>query len=556
MANFDETFDWVVVGSGAGSMSSGMLMRQAGKSVVVLEKTEFFGGTTAKSGGVMWIPNNQFMDPGEDSDEKAITYLDAVVGDDSDAPGTSHEKRLAYVKTGPKMVDFLLRQGVKLERGSKFWPDYYDNLPGGCETSRTVVAAPFNRKELGPWAKKLRLGMLEMPVRLDDGMQFASMKHSWAIKWLFAKTAFAVVMGKLTGKMWTTAGACLQGRMLKAGLAQGVDVRLESPVKELIVEGRKVTGVVTVKDGKPWRIAANLGVLVNAGGFAHNQAMRDKYMPGTRSEWSVTPEGDTGDMHQEMERIGGVLAQMDEMVGFPGTLTPGWEKQYVFAGMQAVTAKPGAILVDQAGVRFMNESCSYEHYCETMLKRGNAVPSWAIMDASFMEEYALGGSVGIRKKPKDWFESGYLKVADTVEELATKIGGDPATLKATVDRWTDMMARGADEDFQRGVRFYDQYLGDPFHKPNPTLGPLSTGPFYAVEVIPGDVSTYGGVVTDINSRVLKADGSVIEGLYSCGVSTASPMGRVYPGAGASVGPSMVFGFIAAKHAAGLDNQAI
>ncbi|MEO7737900.1 MAG: FAD-dependent oxidoreductase, partial [Novosphingobium sp.] len=337
MANFDETFDWVVVGSGAGSMSSGMLMRQAGKSVVILEKTEFFGGTTAKSGGVMWIPNNQFMDPGEDSDEKAITYLDAVVGDDSDAPGTSHEKRLAYVKTGPKMVDFLLRQGVKLERGSKFWPDYYDNLPGGCETSRTVVAPPFNRKELGPWAKKLRLGMLEMPVRLDDGMQFSSMKHSWAIKWLFAKTAFAVVMGKLTGKMWTTAGACLQGRMLKAGLEKGVEVRLESPVKELIVEGGKATGVITVKDGKPWRVGANLGVLVNAGGFAHNQAMRDKYMPGTRSEWSVTPEGDTGEMHQEMERIGGVLAQMDEMVGFPGTLTPGWEKDYVFAGMQAVT---------------------------------------------------------------------------------------------------------------------------------------------------------------------------------------------------------------------------
>ena len=139
MSTFDETFDWVVVGSGAGSMSSGMLMRQAGKSVVVLEKTQFFGGTTAKSGGVMWIPNNQFMDPGEDNDEKAITYLDAVVGDDSDAPGTSHEKRLAYVQEGPKMIDFLLRQGVALERGSKFWPDYYDNLPGGCTTSRMTV---------------------------------------------------------------------------------------------------------------------------------------------------------------------------------------------------------------------------------------------------------------------------------------------------------------------------------------------------------------------------------------------------------------------------------
>ena len=556
MSTFDETFDWVVVGSGAGSMSSGMLMRQAGKSVVVLEKTQFFGGTTAKSGGVMWIPNNQFMDPGEDNDEKAITYLDAVVGDDSDAPGTSHEKRLAYVQEGPKMIDFLLRQGVALERGSKFWPDYYDNLPGGCTTSRTVIAPPFNKKELGEWAPRLRQGMLEMPVKLDDGMKFASMKHSWAIKWLFAKTAFAVVMGKLTGKHWVTAGAGLQGRMLQAGLKQGIDIRLESPVSELIIEGGKVTGAVTVKDGKPWRVGGNLGVLVNAGGFAHNQAMRDKYIPGTRSEWSVTPEGDTGEMHQELERIGGVLAQMDEMVGFPGTLTPGWEKEYVFSGVQAVTAKPHAILVDQKGIRFMNEACSYEHYCEMMLKREGANPSWAIMDAAFMEEYSLGGSVGIKKKPQSWFDTGYLKVADSIEELATKIGADPATLKATIDYWNAMMDKGEDADFQRGVRYYDRYLGDPFGKPSATLGDIRTGPFYAVGVIPGDVSTYGGVVTDANSRVTRADGSVIEGLYATGVSTASPMGRVYPGAGASVGPSMCFGWIAAKHAAGLGNQAI
>jgi 3-oxosteroid 1-dehydrogenase len=556
MAGFDETFDWVVVGSGAGSMSSGMLMRQAGKSAVVLEKTKFFGGTTAKSGGVMWIPNNRFMDPGEDSPEKAITYLDAVVGDDSDAPGTSHEKRLAYVNEAPKMIDFLVGQGVALERGSKFWPDYYDDLPGGCTTSRTVIAPPFNKKELGAWAPKLRQGFFELPVRLDDGLYFAYMKHSWAIKKKFAQTALAIVWGKLTGKQWTTAGACLQGRMLKAGLEKGVDVRLESPVSELIVEGGKVTGVVTVKQGKAWRIGGNLGVLVNAGGFAQNQAMRDKYQPGTRAEWSNVPEGDTGEMHVEMERIGGVLAQMDEMVGFPGTLAPGWEKEYVRPGMQGVTAKPHAILVDQAGVRYMNEACSYEHYCETMLKRGNANPSWAIMDAQFMENYALAGSKGIKKKPQSWYDSGYLKVADTIEELATKIGTDPATLKATVDHWNAMMDKGEDSDFQRGLRFYDQYLGDPFGKPSKTLGPINQGPFYAVDVIPGDVSTYGGIVTDINSRVTRADGSVIEGLYATGVSTASPMGRVYPGAGASVGPSMCFGWIAAKHAAGVGNQAL
>ena len=556
MSGFDETFDWVVVGSGAGSMSSGLLMRQAGKSVVVLEKTAFFGGTTAKSGGVMWIPNNPFMDPGEDSAEKGITYLDAVVGDDSDAPGTSHEKRLAYVNEAPKMVEFLLKQGVALERGSKFWPDYYDNLPGGCETSRTVIAPPFDKKELGEWAPKLRKGFFELPVKLDDGLKFASMKHSWAIKRLFAKTALAIVWGKLTGKHWVTAGACLQGRMLKAGLDKGIDIRLESPVSELLVEDGKVTGVVTVKDGKPWRIGGNLGVLVNAGGFAHNQAMRDKYMPGTRAEWTNTPEGDTGEMHVEMERIGGVLAQMDEMVGFPGTLAPGWEKEYVRPGMQGVTAKPHAILVDQDGIRYMNEACSYELYCETMLKRARANPSWAIMDAQYMEEYALAGSTGIRKKPKSWFDSGYLKVADTIGELAVKLDMEPQALKGTVDRWNAMMDKGADEDFDRGVRYYDRYLGDPFAKPSPTLGDIRKAPFYAVDVIPGDVSTYGGIVTDARSRVVRTDGSVIEGLYATGVSTASPMGRVYPGAGASVGPSMCFGWIAARHAAGVDNQAL
>jgi 3-oxosteroid 1-dehydrogenase len=558
MTGFDEAVDWVVVGSGAGSMSSGLLMRQAGKSVVVLEKTPFFGGTTSKSGGVMWIPNNRFMNSGEDSPEKAITYLDAVVGDDSDAPGTSKEKRLAYVNEGPRAVDFLVSQGVQLERGSKFWPDYYDELPGGCKTSRTVTALPFNKNELGAWAPKLRRGFLEVPAKLDDGMKLPFAKHSWGIKWIYAKIALRVVLGKLTGKHWVTAGAGLQGRLLQAGLKAGIDIRLESPVSELVVEGRKVTGVVTVKSSKPWRIAARLGVLVNAGGFAQNQAMRDKYQPGTKAAWSNTPEGDTGEMHLEMERIGGVLAQMDEMVGFQSTRAPNFDKDFVKPGMQAVTAKPHAILVDQSGVRYLNEGGSYELYCETMLKRNlvvPAIPSWAIMDAQFMEEYELGGSAGINKKPKSWTESGYLKQADTIEGLAKLIKVDPSALKTTVDRWNSFVDKGADADFHRGERAYDNWLGDPFFKdgPNKSMGRIEKGPFYAVDVIPGDVGTYGGVVTDSHSRVLRRDGSVIEGLYATGVATASAMGRVYPGAGASVGPSMVFGYVAAKHAAGIGN---
>jgi 3-oxosteroid 1-dehydrogenase len=536
-------------------MSSGLLMRQAGKSVVILEKSQYVGGTSCKSGGVMWIPNNPFMDPGEDSTEKGITYLDAVVGDDSDAPGTSHEKRLAYVVEAPKMIDFLVRQGVQLERGSKFWPDYYDELPGGCKTSRTVTALPFDKNELGDWAPKLRQGFAEFPVRLDDATKFAFSNQSWTVKLQILKVGLRIAAGKVTGKHWVTAGAALQGRMLKAALAASIDVRINSAVDELIVEDGEVVGVVTKKDGRPWRIGSRHGVLVNAGGFAKNQEMRDKYMPGTRAEWSMVNESDTGDMHREMERIGGVLAQMDEMVGFPFSLAPHWSEDYVAPGMQAVTARPHAILVDQSGVRYMNEARSYELYCETMLKRG-AVPSWAIMDTQYFAKYNVANA-GKGKIPRSYAESGYLKKADTLEELAALIKVDPATLRATVQRWNGFVDKGVDEDFHRGDAEYDKYLGDPFqHGKAMTMGRIDKGPFYAVDVVPGDVSTYGGIVTDVNSRVLKADGTVIEGLYATGVSTASPMGRVYPGAGASVGPSMCFGWIAAKHAAGLGNVAL
>lgn len=561
MAEFDETFDWVIVGSGGGAMTSALMMSKAGKSVVMLEKAQWVGGTTCKSGGTMWIPNNRYMDPDEDSTEKAITYLNAVVPDGPDSPGTSPERRAAYAIEAPRMIDFLHNEGIAMERGSRFWPDYYDELPGGCKTSRTVQALPFDKNELGEWAPRLRLGFLEVPVRLDDGVKLPFARYSWKIKWLMVKIGLKIIAGKLTGKHWVTAGAALQGRMLQALLKTPTDIRTESPVTELVVEGGRVTGVVTVKDGKPRRIGARLGVLVNAGGFSQNQAMRDKYMPGTWVEWSNGIESNTGDMHLEMERIGAVLAQMDEMVGFQSTRAPGWEDAYVKPGMQAVTARPHAILVDQAGVRYQNEGGSYELYCETMLKRNRevpAVPSWAIMDSQFMERYALADKGPGRKIPEKWRETGYIKEGDTIEDLARAIDVDPVALRGTVERWNGFVENGSDEDFQRGERAYDNYLGDPFFKdgPNRTMGKIEKGPFYAAEVIPADVGTYGGVVTDVHARVVKEDGSPIEGLYACGISTASPMGRVYPGAGASVGPSMAFGWIAARHAAGLDNHPV
>jgi 3-oxosteroid 1-dehydrogenase len=535
-------------------------MVRAGKSVVMLEKAQWVGGTTCKSGGTIWVPNNRFMDLGEDSLEQAIAYLDTVVEEGPRFPGTTPERRRAYAVQAPRMIDFLHAEGIAMERGSRFWPDYYDELPGGCKTSRTVQAIPFDKAQLGPWEKRLRQGFLEMPIQMGDAQLIPFAKHSWKIRLTMLKVGLKLALAKLTGTHWVTAGAALQGRMLQALLKTPADIRPESPVSELVVEQGKVTGVVTVKDGQPWRIGARLGVLVNAGGFGKNQAMRDRYMPGTRVEWSNEIESNTGDMHREMERIGGVLAQMDEMVGFQSTRAPGWEQAYVIPGMQAVTAKPHAILVDQTGVRYLNEGGSDELYCQSMIERyrvAPAVPSWAFMDAQYMAKYSLADRMGGGAVKQEWLESGWLKQGATIEELAGQIDIDPATLRATVDRWNSFVEAGRDEDFHRAERAYDDFLGDPFYKgPNKSMGKIEQGPFYAAEVIPADVGTFGGVVTDAEARVLKADGTPIEGLYACGISTASPFGGVYPGAGASVGPSMTFGWIAARHAAGLGTQPV
>ncbi|MET0250588.1 MAG: FAD-binding protein, partial [Novosphingobium sp.] len=370
------------------------------------------------------------------------------------------------------------------------------------------------------------------------------------------KIAFAIVAGKVTGKRYTTAGSALQGRLLQAVLRAGVAIRTDSPVTELIVEDGKVSGVCALSAGKPVRISARLGVLVNAGGFGQNQSMRDKYQPGTRAAWSETQEGDTGDMHLEMERVGGVLAQMDQMVGYQLTLAPGSENDYVKPGGQTLTGRPGAILVDRTGHRYLNEGGSYELYCQTMIERDRtvpAIPSWAVFDQRYADDYPVA-NVKLAKKEKEWVANGYLKKSESIEGLAEQLAINPGVLRATIERWNGFVDNGVDEDFGRGARQYDQWLGDPFHQPNPALGRIDQGPFYALEIVPGDVSTYGGVITDASARVLRGDGSVIDGLYATGVSTASVMGAVYPGAGASIGPSLTFGYIAAKHAAGMGNQ--
>jgi 3-oxosteroid 1-dehydrogenase len=560
MSGFDEVVDFVVVGSGGGSMCAGLLMRSLGKNVLILEKTSLVGGTTARSGGVMWIPNNRFMkrDGVEDSFEKATKYLDSLTSKQTEAPGSTPERRRTYVTEAPQMVEFLVNQGVKLNR-IRYWPDYYDDLPGGSEDGRTVVAELFNVNELGEWKQKLQPTFIRAPVdllqpSLEEMMELPALTRSWRVKALVAKLVVRGVLGKITGKYWIAGGGALQGRMLQAAVKSKVEIRTDSPVDQLIVENGVVKGVTTVKNGKPWRIEARLGVLVNAGGFARNQRMRDQYAPGTSVKWTMAAPGDTGEMIEEMMRIGAAIAQMEERVGNQQTHPPGAADGETKPTAQALTASPHAILVDQSGVRYMNEGGSYMAYCKAMLERNKtvpAVPSWAIFDSQFMAKYWLAGSMPGKPKPQHWYDQGYLKKADTIEALAQQLRVDPAKLKATVERFNGFVANNKDEDFNRGARAYDRWLGDSLNKPSETLGAIKQGPFFAVPIVPGDVGTYGGVVTDEHARVLRGDGSVIPGLYATGVSTASVMGRYYPGAGSSVGPSFVWGYVAAKHAGGV-----
>jgi 3-oxosteroid 1-dehydrogenase len=375
-------------------------------------------------------------------------------------------------------------------------------------------------------------------------------KTTWLGKWTMVKLALRIAMGKLTAKHWVGSGAALQGRMLHKALQAGVDMRTNAGVEQLLTEkDGRVAGVLARINGEKRTIAARFGVLINAGGFAHNQAMRDKYQPGTSAEWTATSPGDTGEMMLEMMRLGAAVAQMEEMVGNQAALPPQLPDR--IALVVSEVAKPHSIVVDQSGERYTNETQSYMSFCQDMLARHKtvpAVPSWLIFDSQYMAKYMVAGTFPGSKKPQAWYDQGWLKKAGSVAELAQHLKIDPTKLAATLARFNDFARNGKDEDFNRGGRAYDRFLGDRAQVPSPAMAPIEKAPFYAYQFYPGDVGTFGGVITDVHARVLRDDGTVIPGLYATGTSTAGDMGRAYPGAGASIGPSFVWGYVAAKHA--------
>ncbi|HEY0117775.1 MAG TPA: FAD-binding protein [Cellulomonas sp.] len=547
MTQFDLVTDVVVVGSGSAALTAALAAADGGRDVIVLESTDLVGGSSAMSGGGAWIPNNPVMKAAgvEDSYEKARQYIDLCIGDVG--PASSPERRHAFLTEGPAMVSFLQGLGFTYVH-ARGYPDYYPERPGGSAVGRCIEGERWNTKKLGPWAKKVR-GYIPLP---GHTYEFAQINLSFRTLKGFLTAANVVgiqTIGRaLIGQRPAGMGNSLIGQLLYLALERKVQVLTESPLVELITEGDVVVGVVATRDGKPTRIGARRGVMLAAGGFAHNDAMRQKYEehPITTT-WTSANPGDLGGAVQAGMAVGAATALMEDAWWGPTVINPDGSAQFLLAERSL----PHGFIVDASGERFMNESESYVdagHHTYERNRTVEAIPAWLVMDARHRRWYPFAINLpGIT--PKKVLESGALVKAGSLEELAAKTGIDAEGLRRTASRFADFARTGKDEDFHRGDSAYDRFYSDPRVKPNPNLGAVSDPPFYAAKVYPGDLGTKGGLLTDELARVLREDGSVIEGLYAAGNTTASVMGHTYPGPGATIGPAMTFGYIGGKHAA-------
>jgi 3-oxosteroid 1-dehydrogenase len=314
--------------------------------------------------------------------------------------------------------------------------------------------------------------------------------------------------------------------------------------------------VVAERGGQPLRIRARKGVVVAAGGFEGNQAMREKFLPGpTRVEWSCANKANTGDLIQMAQDLGAGIEFMDEGWWGPVTVVPGEENARMLVIEKAL---PGSVMVNKAGERFVNEAAPYIDVVNAQYANDSeeapCVPCYLVFDARFRKSYPVGPLLPGAQQPDlflgQMLRDGYLKKANTVRELAQKMGVDAENLEATVGRMNEFAKTGKDLDFGRGDTVFDQYYGDEKVKPNPCLAPIVQAPFYGMEAYPGELGTKGGIRTDARARVLTEVGDVIPGLYAVGNSSSPVMGRTYAGAGATLGPAATFGYIAARDAMG------
>ncbi|MBV2132763.1 FAD-binding protein [Pseudomonas sp. MAP12] len=555
-------YDVIVVGSGAGAMSAAVVAADQGLSVLVVEKSDKYGGTSAISGGGIWIPNNHYFAEkgGKDSYDKALTYLKASTD------GKIDEERLrAYLEYAPRMIHYLeTRSRVRYAVAEKY-PDYYQHLPGSLPGGRSLDPELFDTSLLGdeydnmrkPSPTTLLMGCIAWTAR--HAHKAMSREFGWRlmILGLIARYKLDFKWRRKT-KMDRRAalGASLIAALRRSLMDRNVPLWLNTDFRELVVENGRVTGIEVVQGGKKMTLQARRGVIFGSGGFEQNQALREKYLPQpTRVSWSATPPGNnTGAALEAGQAIGAATDLLDWAWWAPTIHVPGEEKP---RGVFAERAFPGAIVVNGLGKRFVNEAAPYLEFVDAMYrehqKDSQSIPAWVIFDAHYRFNYAMGPLMPAQVSPdsrlrKEWLNTVYWK-ADSLDGLARQIGVDPAGLDATVKRVNEFARTGVDSDFARGGNVFDRYYGDSNVKPNPCLAPIAKGPFYAMRLDAGDIGTKGGLLTNANAQVLHENGQPIPGLYAIGNTSASVMGTSYPGAGGTLGPAMTFGYIAARHIA-------
>ncbi|MGV9366207.1 3-oxosteroid 1-dehydrogenase [Amycolatopsis sp. NPDC003731] len=533
-------YDVVVVGSGAAGMTAALTAAKRGLSVVVLEKAPTFGGSAARSGAGIWIPNNQVLLAAgvPDTPAKAAQYLAAVVG--PDVPAARQE---AFLRNGPAMISFVLANSPLRFRFMEGYSDYYPELPGGLPNGRSIEPDQFDGNLLGAELANLNPPYLATP----PGLVVFSADYKWLnLALVNAKGAAVAAECLARGTAAALAGQkpLTMGQSLAAGLRVGlqranVPVLLNTPLVDLNVENGAVTGVVTPSG----LVRARRGVIVGSGGFEHNAAMRAQYQrQPIGTDWTVGAKENTGDGHRAGQRAGAALDLMDDAWWGPAIPTPG--DPYFCLAERTL---PGGLIVNQAGQRFVNEAAPYSDVVHTMYDKNPAapdIPAWLIVDQNYRNRYLFRDIAPLLPFPDAWYSAGAVFKASSVQGLATQIGVPSAVLKSTVDRFNGFARSGVDPEFRRGASAYDHYYTDPSVTPNSCLAQLRLAPYYALRLVPGDLGTKGGMRTDARARVLRPDGSVIPGLYAAGNASAAVMGHSYAGAGSTIGPAMTFGYIA------------
>ena len=539
-------FDVIVVGSGAAGMTAALTAARHGLRTVLIEKAPRFGGSTARSGGGVWIPNNHvLLGAGvPDTPEQAAAYLAHIVGADGDP-----DLQRAFLDHGPAMLEFVLANTPLRLRWVTDYADYYPEAPGGMPMGRSLEPRPFDARRLGAEVANLADPYLRAPT----GMAVTQADYRWMN--LMARhprgllrtmrVAGRRAVSLATRRRLLTMGLALSAG-LRAGLADGgVPVWLSTPMTGLRTEGDRVTGVDVLRDGQPQTIHATGGVILAAGGFEHNERMRkENQRSPIGTEWTVGAAENTGDGIEAGLRLGAAVDIMDDAWWGPSIQLP--RGPYFCLAERTL---PGCIMVNQAGQRFVNEAAPYVDAVHAMYDNHtdeiSHIPSWLIADQRYRNRYIFAGLGPRQPFPGRWYKHGAVHKSSTLDGLAEAIGIPAGALPATVEKFNGYAESGVDVDFRRGESAYDKYYGDPRNRPNPCLAPLSVAPFYAVRIVPGDLGTKGGLRTDPRARVLRTDGEAIPGLYAAGNAAVPVMGRTYAGPGATLGPAMVFGYLAA-----------